>query len=116
MDKRAQADLRQTLIFPPSLLSFELQRDYRQLDDAIRDHISPRDILEQMWIAEIVEAEWETVRLRRHRAQIVKLGKLTALRSLLNAICADADQAEIDDLARRWFTNKAIRKEVRSAA
>jgi hypothetical protein len=105
MDQKTQ-DLKQTLILQPSLLSFESELDYRRLDEVMRDHISPRDILEEMWISEIVEGEWETARLRRYKGQIVKLAKVPALRNLLNAICADADEAEIDALARRWFTNK----------
>src|SRR6516225_572180 len=80
MDQKTR-DLRQSLIFQPSLLSFESQREYRQLADAIRDHISPRDIWEEMWTSEIVEAEWEIARLRRYKAQIVNLEKLVSLRN-----------------------------------
>jgi hypothetical protein len=40
------------------------------------------------------------------------LAKRAALRNLLKLICADADENEIDDLARRWFTNKEVRKRV----
>jgi hypothetical protein len=104
-------DLRQALIFQPSLLSFESQRDYRQLANAIRDHISPQDILEEMWTSEIIEGEWEIVRLRRHKSQIVSLAKPIALRNLLNTIWDAADD-QIDDVARRWFTNKDVRKRV----
>ena len=112
MHEKAKEKLKQTLTYQPALLSFELQHQYRQLEDAIRDHISPRDILEQMWTSEIVETEWETVRLRRYKSQIVNLAKQAALRNLLNLICADADENQIDDLARRWFTNKDVRKRV----
>jgi hypothetical protein len=111
MDPKTR-DLRQSLIFQPNLLSFESQREYRQLADAIRDHISPQDIWEEMWTSEIVEAEWEIARLRRYKAQIVNLEKLVSLRNLLQLILPDASDAEIDDLARRWFTNKEIRKQV----
>ena len=112
MHEKAKEKLKQTLTYQPALLSFESQHEYRQLEDAIRDHISPRDILEQMWTSEIVETEWETVRLRRYKSQIVNLAKQAALRNLLNLICADADENQIDDLARRWFTNKDVRKRV----
>ena len=111
MDQKTK-DLRQSLIFQPSLLSFESQREYRQLEDAIRDHISPQDIVEEIWTAEIVQGVWETVRLRRYKGQIVNLDKLVALRNLLQLILPHASDAEIDDLARRWFTNKEIRKQV----
>ena len=93
-------DLRQALIFQPSLLSFESQRDYRQLANAIRDHISPQDILEEIWTSEIVEGEWEIVRLRRSKGQIVNLDKLVSLRNLLQLILPHASDAEIDDLTR----------------
>src|SRR5262249_31238773 len=106
--------LKQTLIDQPTLLSFESQRNYRRLEDAIRNHIGPRNILEEMWTSEIIAAEWERARLDRYKGQIVRLAKLTALRSLLNSIFADADDADIDDLARRWFTNKAVRKHISS--
>jgi hypothetical protein len=111
MDQKTR-DLRQSLIFQPSLLSFESQREYRQLADAIRDHISPQDIWEEMWTSEIVEAEWEIARLRRYKAQIVNLEKLVSLRNLLQLILPHASDAEIDDLARRFFTNKEIKKQV----
>ena len=78
-------DLKQTLILQqPSLLSFESELDYRRLEQLIRDHISPRDILEEMWTSELIEGAWETARLRRHKGQIVKSAKLAALRNLLN--------------------------------
>ena len=57
MDQKAKNDLKQALIYQPGLLSFESQREYRLLQDAIRDHISPRDILEEMWTSEIIESD-----------------------------------------------------------
>jgi hypothetical protein len=110
MDKKD--DLKQALIYRPTLLSFESERDYRLPHDAIRDHISPQDVLEEMWTSEIIEGEWETVRLRRHKNLIVSLAKPAALRNLLGSIWVDADDDQVDDVARRWFTNKDIRKRV----
>jgi hypothetical protein len=94
-----------------SLFSFESFGAYSRLETAIRDHIAPRNILEEMWTSEIVEAEWEIMRLRRYKGQIVRSAKLTALRNLLNSISA-ADDDEAEDLARRSFTNKAVKKQV----
>ena len=68
-------DLKQTLILQPSLLSFESERDYRRLDEAIRNHISPRDILEEMWTSEIIEGEWERARLRRYKGPVRQVGE-----------------------------------------
>ena len=100
MDQKTE-DLKQTHIFQPSLLSFESQRDYRRLQDAIRDEISPQDILEEMWTSEIVEGEWEIMRLRRYKSQIVNLARLKSLQNLLPSILPDAGDREIDDFARR---------------
>src|SRR5262249_43436065 len=105
-------DLRQTLISQPHLLRFESQREYQQLADAIRDHISPQDVLEGMWTSEIIEAEWEIARLRRYKGKIVSLDTLVSLRNLLQSILPDHSDAEIDDLARRSYTNKEIRNQV----
>ena len=76
MDKND--DLKQALLYQPKLLPFESERDYRLLEDAIRNHISPQDILEEIWTSEIIEGEWETVRLRRHKNQIVSLATPSA--------------------------------------
>jgi hypothetical protein len=102
---------KKTLIHQPTLFSFESYRDYRHLEGAIRDHICPQNILEEIWVAEIVEAQWEIQRLRRYKSQIVNSLKLSGLQSLLNSI-SDGDDAENADLARRFFTNKAIKKQV----
>jgi hypothetical protein len=105
-------DLKQTLISQPNLLRFESQREYQQLADAIRDHIIPRDMLEEMWTSEIIEGAWEIARLRRYEGQIVNLDRLVSLRNLLQSILPCHSDAEIDDLARRSYTNKEIRKQV----
>jgi hypothetical protein len=115
MEPRATDHLKQILLYPPRLLSFESPRDFRQLDEEIRRHICPQDILDEIWTCEIVEGEWETLRLRRHKVQLVRLAKLDALRTLLRSISADTDDDEIDELARRSFTNKAIRNQVNSS-
>ena len=112
MDKKD--DLKQALIYQPKLLPFESERAYRLLEDAIRNHISPQDILEEIWTSEIIEGEWETVRLRRHKNQIVSLAKPVALRNLLSSISVDADDDQLDDLARRWFTRKRLETLLRS--
>jgi hypothetical protein len=114
MEPRARDHLKQILLYPPRLLSFESPRDFRQLEEEIRSHIRPQDILEEMWTCEIVEGEWETLRLRRHKLQLVRLAKLDALRTLLRSIWTDTDDEEIDELARRSFTNKAVRNQVNS--
>jgi hypothetical protein len=111
MDQKTK-DLRQSLIFRPNLPSAESQRNYRQLAAAIRDHIRPQNILEEIWTSEIIEGDWEIVRLRRYKGQIVNLDKLVSLRNLLQLILPHASDVEIDDLARRRFTNKEIRKQV----
>jgi hypothetical protein len=112
MERRATGELKQLLLYPPILLSFESARDFWQLDEEIRRHICPQDILEEIWTCEIVEGEWERLRLRRQKVQLVRLAKLDALRTLLRSISADTGDEEIDELAHRSFTNKAIRNQV----
>ena len=112
MEPRARDHLRQLLVYPARLLSFESPRDFAQLDQEIRSLIQPQDILEEIWTCEILEGEWEILRLRRHKIQVIRFAKLDALRSLLRSISPESGDDDIEDFARRSFTNKAVRNQV----
>ena len=56
------ADLYQTV-----LLVSESQRRYSTVRDALLKQLRPGDFVEHMWAAEIVESEWETLRLRHFK-------------------------------------------------
>ena len=114
MEPTATDPLKQILLHPTRLLSFESRRDFQQLDKEIQSYIGPQDTWEQIWTCEVVEGMWETVRLRRYKEQLVRLAKSNALRNLLRSILTNTGDGEIDELARRSFSNKAARNRVNS--
>jgi hypothetical protein len=59
-----------------------------------------------MWISEIVEVSGSSCGCGATRARSSTWISLFALRNLLQSILPDADDAEIDDLGRRSYTNK----------
>ena len=65
-----------------------------------------------MWAAEIVESEWETLRLRHFKSLIIKSARRPAVQSLLGALLSRTGSDDIEDLAERFFTNKRERKKV----
>ncbi len=100
------------LVHRSNLLSFESQRDHGLLEEAIRNHFGPRNLLDEMWCAEILETTWETNRLQLFKRQILNSAKPAALRNLLGSITDNTDPEGIDELSFRWFSQKSAKKKV----
>ena len=105
-------DLRSIFLHRTNLLMFESPRDHQLLDDAIRDHIAPSNLLEEIWSSEIREVEWELRRLQRFKRQIVNSAKPRAFRSLLESITDGVDPEGIDELAQNWPSQRTAKKKV----
>jgi hypothetical protein len=99
-------------LYQPELLVSESQRRYNSVRDAVLEQLRPRDFVEHMWAAEIVESEWETLRLRHFKSLIIKSARRPAVQSLLGALLSRTGSDDIEDLAERFFTNKRERKKV----
>jgi len=99
-------------LYQPELLESESRRRYNLVRDAVLEQLRPRDFLEQIWAIEIVESEWETLRLRHFKSLIVKSARRPAVQSLLIAVLSRTGSDDIEDLAERFFTNKRERKKV----
>jgi hypothetical protein len=95
---------------PPALLSSESLDAFDSVREAVQLWLLPRDFIETIWATDILEGEWETLRLRRSKVLLVKIATRNALKSLLNQLGVDyEDQRELAD---RWFTNKRVRRSV----
>ena len=104
------------LIYQPSLLSSDSQRRYNAVRDAVLQELEPRDFVEKIRVAELIEGEWETLRLRNFKAVIVTAFRRPALQQLLNMLLPNANSGENDYLAERFFTNKEVRRASMSPA
>jgi hypothetical protein len=99
-------------IYEENLLVSESQWRYTALRDATLEQLKPRDFIEQMWAAEIIQGEWEMLRLRRFKSLIITSARRPALQNLLDLLMQGSAGKDIDDLADRFFSNKDVRRKV----
>jgi hypothetical protein len=100
------------LLYEPSLIVSDSQRSYNSVADAVQQQIAPSDFVEHMWAAELVDGEWETLRLRRFKTMIVTSARLPALQNLLTVLLENSHDNDRAELAERFFTNKSVRRKV----
>jgi hypothetical protein len=105
--------LEEILLYQPSPLAFGDDGHDRVVRKAILRELSPADIVEQMWVAEIASAQSELMELQRYKGLIVKSASPAALRNLLQ-LYTDLDENSIEYLVERRLTNKAVRQQVAS--
>jgi hypothetical protein len=55
----------------PPLIPGESARDYEQLLTAVTNVMKPVDVLEFMWIRDIVDLQWDIIRFRRFKADLI---------------------------------------------
>jgi hypothetical protein len=65
-------DLKQSSLFgPPPLFKGEDAAAYDELHAHISAAVKPKDFLEQIWVRDVVDLTWETLRMRRLRAELL---------------------------------------------
>ena len=101
-----------SLLYKSALLPSESADEYNALRDGLLMHLKPRDMIEHIYTASIVHIDWEVVRTRRHKAMIVSIARREALVGLLDQHLDLFNYDSSHDLARRFFTNKAVKKQV----
>jgi hypothetical protein len=63
-------ELRQ-ILGPPPLYQGESEADYNQLYDHVRKAVLPKDVIEEIWVRDVVDLTWEANRLRRLKANLM---------------------------------------------
>jgi hypothetical protein len=64
----------------------------------VSDAIKPADIIEEIWIREIVGLTWEALRLRRARAALLAANRYAGLKRVLSPLCGTKAYA----LSEQW--------------
>ena len=72
------------LLGPPPLLPNESVVDYEGLKARLRAKISPQDVLEEIWLRDILDLQWEVLRMRRLKARLLTNSSPSGLESLLH--------------------------------
>jgi len=96
---------RLALFGPPPLLEGEDTAAYDELLVQISGAVKPADILEEIWVRDIVDLVWEAFRLRRLMTVVAHEG----LRKILETLI---DWSDARDVAQAWATREpgAIRQ------
>ena len=63
--KSSEAAESQVLFGPPALLSAESPAEYWRLYSLLQAELAPADVIEKMWLRDLVDLQWEVRRWRR---------------------------------------------------
>ena len=93
---------------PPPLLDGESQEVYDALLARVTGTVNPKDIIEEIWVHDVVDLVWEILRLRRLK---VALLSSSAGRGL-NKLYDDRDKYGMGSLIARWSAREpaAVKK------
>ena len=84
------------------MLLGEDARGYDELLAEVSRVLVPHDVIEDMWIRDVVDLAWDVLRLRRLKANLLRARAREALREVLDRLSEDAF-----DLTRGWFARDA---------
>jgi hypothetical protein len=87
---------------PPSLNRDEDAASHATLLARMTDTVRPSDLLEEIWLRDVVEHVWETIRLRGRKAGLMNANAGEGLRDILLALgCGDYFTR-----SKRWFARE----------
>lgn len=101
------------------LLPGEDTEQYDALLLSIVQQVKPIDVIEAIWVKDIIDLIWEAKRLRRCRRQILVQAQLKAVEELISPALQNADPMGLDTiigaptadaLAAGWVTNNEAEK------
>jgi hypothetical protein len=99
------------ILGPPALLESEDAGAYDAMHDQVREAVAPTDVIEEIWVRDIVDLVWETLRLRRLRAKLIDAARGRALWKLLEDL--GVGYTDRNDLVGKWVNRQVgARKEV----
>src|SRR5215813_11208057 len=73
-----------TLLSSPVLLAGEDDAAYHEFLSRVRTAMNPVDIIDEMFIADVVSLEWEVLRWRRLKSSLMRTRGLEALEQFLS--------------------------------
>jgi hypothetical protein len=73
----------QSMFGPPALVPGEDRADYEALRARISAAVKPKDFLEEMWVRDVSDQMWDTLRMRRFKANLLTAAKAHGLELFL---------------------------------
>jgi hypothetical protein len=98
-----------SLFGPRPLIAGEDVAAYDELLARFSAVIKPKDVLEEMWVRDIVDLTWDTLRMRRLKAGLLTSVTWEGLKEVLKAL---VDPFEADILSKDWAARnrQAVKK------
>jgi hypothetical protein len=104
------------LVSRPPLTITESADDYDAVARSLHQEISPRGVIEHMYVADISAILWEILRLRRCKAALINMAFRAALKNLLVQFSKNPGEPvpyqEAEVLAFDWFTDPQAKQQV----
>jgi hypothetical protein len=85
---------------PPSLVNGEDAAAYDQLAARIMAAVAPENVIEEIWVRDVVDLVWDVVRLRRLKAGLFTVGASDGMAEILRGL------GESQYKAREWAARK----------
>ena len=85
---------------PPSLVNGEDGATYDQLAARITAAVAPENVIEEIWVRDVVDLVWDVVRLRRLKAGLFKVGESDGMAEIMRGL------GEYQFKAREWAARK----------
>jgi hypothetical protein len=89
-----------SLLGPRPLIAGEDGAEYDDILQRISADAAPGDFIEEIWVRNVGDLVWESIRLRRLKAQLMQAAAYQGLEEVLTPLLDDGEDA--DELARRW--------------
>jgi hypothetical protein len=87
------------LLGPPPLINGEDGTNYNMILERISADVAPADFLEEIWVRNVVDLVWESVRLRRMKSQLLHAAAHEGLERALTPLL---DRSRARELSRKW--------------
>ena len=91
---------------PPPLIAGEDPAAYATLRDRVADAVLPKDILEAIWLRDVVDLTWEVFRLRRLKAHLLQAAAHEGVKMVLAPLVLDEEYRAVgsaaQELSERW--------------
>ena len=87
----------------PVLLEGESRATYESLLARVTAAIGPKDIIEEFWVRDIADLEWEALRFRRLKAELLNASSGKGLKELIEPYIGPAEASK---LAAGWYARR----------
>jgi hypothetical protein len=99
--KSPEAAESQGLFGPPALLPAESPAEYWRLHSLLQAELAPADVIEKIWLRDLVDLQWEVLRWRRLSNEFLSSSKYDGLDKILSSLQSyDSSEGE---LKRNWM-------------